>query len=338
MDLHKQYQDQLLLAVHALAKSHACGHSLDNALSQLIAVTSNLPAQKYDKWERFIRWALWQAKSIYKPAVWRFWLKPAESIPWVDLCSENGFKREHALRAMIVGAPNVFFFIVTFRRLNDWVPQVRECAKENFMAMAKNTDPSIVVTALFRLLPCWNSWTRMDEDSKTLILGIASSPDVKGQIVSRIVHSSVGPLSLIFSQLSRNEIFDSRLDEIAKHAIQPMVRARAYQSLLDGKMTWLSARVWEWRDIRYCKGYYKPVLGSRPVRSAENKIAILQIASIDPSPVVRKVAVDYLIREMTNNALDHALVSLVNRFAADKSASIAERGKFACKKLNINQH
>lgn len=306
MDLHKQYQDQLLLAVHALAKSHACGHSLDNALSQLIAVTSNLPAQKYDKWERFIRWALWQAKSIYKPAVWRFWLKPAESIPWVDLCSENGFKREHALRAMIVGAPNVFFFIV--------------------------------VTALFRLLPCWNSWTRMDEDSKTLILGIASSPDVKGQIVSRIVHSSVGPLSLIFSQLSRNEIFDSRLDEIAKHAIQPMVRARAYQSLLDGKMTWLSARVWEWRDIRYCKGYYKPVLGSRPVRSAENKIAILQVASIDPSPVVRKVAVDYLIREMTNNALDHALVSLVNRFAADKSASIAERGKFACKKLNINQH
>ena len=337
MAIPEQYEAQLLSAIEELAKSIALGDAMDKSLSSIFSATSNLPSRNYDYWERFIRWELHRAKNNFKPPIWRFWSKPVDLIPWVDLCSESGFKRERALQDITVGAPNAFFFAIAFRRLNDWVPQVRFAAKENILRIAQSTDSSIVASVLVKLLPNWNSWSRMDEDSKTHLLRIISNPNIKNTIISKVLHDPVGPMGFIFSQLSRSELFDAYLDEIAGHAIQPSVRARAYQALLDGKFTWVSGRKWEWTDVRYCKGSFKTIFGSRPANPGRDKIEMLSAASIDRSAAVRKIVADFLIREIKNEIPSNELGTLINRLATDKSPSVAERGQYAQKKLQTLQ-
>ncbi|MFW2440603.1 MAG: hypothetical protein ACN4GR_14695 [Arenicellales bacterium] len=171
----------------------------------------------------------------------------------------------------------------------------------------------------------------MDESDKQVLLKIISSKDIAEAFKAKIMSSTSGPITSIFAQVGRTSVLDEHLSEIAKKAIQPSVRAKAYRSQFEGKMVWFEGRKWEWTDIQYCEGRLKPIVSERELTVSSPFLETLRVASVDRSPVVNRVAAEILIRDL--EALGGESVPLANHFASDKSSSVAERGKFALKRL-----
>lgn len=302
-------------------------------MSSLVAATSQLPLSKLDYWERLIRWEFAKALDATKPASWKFWVKRKRFLTWIDLSSFDGYKREKTIRTLSGAAPNSFFFALAMRRLNDWVPQVRSAAREQLPIIAKQSDPKHVVDVVCVVLSHWNSWGRLEDVDKQVILDIVCLREISQLLALRITSATAGPMSSILAQLGRIKILDTYLPEIAKNAVQPAVRAKAYRSLLEGKAVWFERREFEWTDIRYCEGRYQPVLSERDLSIKSPLLSTLKQASSDRSPMVRRVAGELLIRELPNIGGD--AVDLARSLAGDASPSVAERGEFALKRLKV---
>lgn len=333
MQNQQELKEQVVATVRAFARSTSSGHKVVADMSALVEATAQLPLANLDYWERLIRQEFFFALHSYSPPKWKVWVKPSTFLTWIDLSSPDGYKREKTLRTLIGPAPNSFFFALAVRRLNDWVAQVREAARECIPLIAKETDPIHVVNALFAILPYWNSWGRMEESDKQILLNIVANDDVSRTLKSKLTTATSGPLTTIFAQIGRTPVLDSQLYEIARCAVQPSVRAKAYRSQLERKMTWVDGQKWEWTDVRYCKGRLKPVLFEREINVTAPFLEILKTASADRSPIVRSVAAEMLIRQF--ETLGSEALQLANLFASDVSPSVAERGKFCLKKLVV---
>lgn len=328
MRLQQQFEERVLAAVGRFSAS--TGSDIAD-MSELLDATSRLSLSNLDNWERVVRHGLYLASVNPKPIKWKFWERPIPFLTWIDLCSGDGFRRERTLRALSGAAPNGFFFAMAVRRLNDWVPQVRVAAREQLPSIAAASKPEHVVDVLCAVFPYWSSWGRMEIDGRKTLLDIASIEGVTQSLKSRLVSGTAGPLASVLSQVGRSLVLDAYLKEIAGNAIQPSVRAKAYKSLLDGKMVWLDGREWEWTDVRYCKGRFVPIHADRPLSVSIPFEETLKAASVDRSSFVRRIAGDVLIRESA--AIGPAAIQLATKFASDPHPSVAERGKFALKKL-----
>ncbi len=300
-------------------------------MSELIQVTSQLPLSSFDYWERVIRSEFSSAMRESIPPKWKVWSKPKELVTWLDLISWNGHKREKALRALSGAAPNTFFFSLAIRRLNDWVPQVRKAAREKLPEIARSTNPEYVVEAFCVALSNWNSWGRIEESDKDILLEIICDKEIAKSLRSKLIMSASGPMPSLFSQLGRTMILDGQIEEIAKSAIQPSVRAKAYRSLFEGRVVWIEGRKWVWTDIRYCEGRLKPIVGERKLEIDTPLIDLLKESSEDRSSIVRRVSAEILIREMDNLGIKAR--AFAERFASDSSHAVSERGDFALRKL-----
>jgi hypothetical protein len=332
VSLQREMETHILSAVGEFIGSLNSGSAVVADMTRLIEITSRLPLSNLENWERLIRYGLYQAAANTKPAKWKFWDKPTPFLTWIDLCSGDGFKRERTLRILSGRAPNSFFFAMAVRRLNDWVPQVRSAAREQLPLIAVASNPEDVVDVLCAVLPHWNSWGRSEDEGRETLLAIASVEAVAQALKLRLMSAAAGPLASVLSQVERISVLDAYLPHIAKCAIQPSVRAKAYKSLLDGKATWVSGRKWEWTDVRYCKGHFIPTLCERPLTTKSPLEETLMAASTDRSAIVRRIAGDVLIREL--GTLGNAGGLLANILASDSHSSVAERGKFALKKLS----
>jgi len=328
----RKLEDQVLSTIRLFASSLNSGQKVVADMSALVEVTSRLSLSNLDRWERLIRWELHQALSSSKPAKWKFWSQPTPFLTWIDLCDGDGFKRERTLRALSGAAPNRFFLAMAVRRLNDWVPQVRAAAYERLLSIANDSDPKDVVDVLCAVFPHWNSWGRMDKNGKEILLKITSIETVSRTLKSCVISETAGPLASVLAQAGQVPVLDVYLPEIASNAIQPSVRAKAYRCLLDGKMVWSSGRKWEWSDIRYCEGHFKPLLCDRPLSIKSPFEETLRAASEDRSPMVRCIAGDVLIRE--SGTIGSLALKLANLLASDPHPSVAERGQFALSKLS----
>ena len=335
MQLQQELEEKVVSAVRDFANSINSGGKVVADMSSLVEAASQLPLSNLDYWERLIRWEFASALHSYAQPKWKIWAKPSTFLTWIDLSSSDGYKREKTLRTLTGAAPNSFFFALAVRRLNDWVPQVREAARETLPLIAQASDPTHVVDALFVTLPDWNSWGRIEQSDKQVLLKIISSKDISESLKSKIISATSGPLTSIFAQVGRTSVLDDHLSEIAKNAIQPSVRAKAYRSQFEGKMVWLEGKKWEWTDIRYCEGRLKPILSERKLTVTSPFLETLRMASIDRSPIVRRVAAEMLIRELEN--LGDESFRLANLLASDASPSVAERGNFALKKIGVKE-
>lgn len=333
MQLQQEQEAEVLSAINSLVKSVNKNPNATADISALVGVTSRISLKNLNQWERFIRRHIAYAMQVSMPPKWQFWHKPTTIIfsTWIDLCSHNGLLREKALRTLSGGAPNRFFLSMAIRRLNDWVPQVKDAACDKLPALARNTDPKIVAEVLCQTLAHWNSWGRMNERERQVLLYIASIPEIAVQLKAIIISSVGGPIALLLSQVGRLDFLDSSLHEIAQSAVQPSVRAKAYRSLLEGKMTWFTGRVWVWTDKRYCEGYYKPVLCSRELVVSVLFSQFIELAVNDKSAIVRRVAGEMLIREPSKVGSKYR--KLIETLASDKSRSVSERGAFALRSL-----
>jgi len=113
-------------------------------------------------------------------------------------------------------------------------------------SIAIASNPEDVVDVLCAVFPHWSSWGRSENEGKQTLLAIASIEAVTHSLKSRLVSATAGPLASVLAQAGQTAVLDAYLPEIASNAIQPSVRAKAYKSLLDGKMVWLAGRKWEW--------------------------------------------------------------------------------------------
>ncbi len=304
-------------------------------LSSVIDATSQVPLSKFDYWEGLIRSTYFSALKPSTPTVWKRWFEPAQLVTWLDVVSWDGFRREKVLRSISGPAPNSFFLALAFRRLNDWVPQVREAAREKLPLIVKASDPVVVVDALCATLSNWNSWGRIQVTEKSVLLDIVSDQSLGHAFKSKIIASTSGPVSALLAQVGRTPALDADLRKIAADAVQPAVRAKAYRSLFESRIVWLEGREWEWTDIRYCQGRYQAIVGERKLPTSAPFLELLQESANDRSSIVRRVAAEFLIREL--DGLGDDALQFARHFAADESYAVSERGKFAMGKLEEAQ-
>jgi len=326
-----EHEQQVISSVRDFARSIRSGGKVVADMSDLVEATNILPLANFEYWERLLRSEFDNALDSRVKANWKFWNKPSQILTWLDLISWDGYKREKTLRTLIGGAPNSFFFALALRRLNDWVPQVREAAREKLPLIVQKSSPLDVADALSVVLPNWNSWGRIQQEDKDVLLAIISRAEIGYELKTKIVKSSSGPMSYLMSQISRTPVLDGCLDEIASNAIQPSVRARAYRCQFERRVTWLEGRKFEWTDIRYCEGRVRPIIGERQITVEKRFKELLGDSSKDTSSVVRRVAAEFLIREL--ESMGDESRRFANEFSVDKSSAVAERGRFALKRL-----
>ncbi len=298
----------------------------------LDSAVENLPLRNLDDIERFIRnqfdFARYEiAKSRYWESLWN----EKSLLCWIDLCNRDGFRREKALHALSGYAPNSFIFAIALRRLNDWVENVREAAREQIPLIARQSNSEDVVSVLWAILPHITSWGRIESNDHLVFQDIFGISAILESLKTKIIESTSGPVTEILTYVGRTDVIDKNLLEIANMAIQPVVRVKAYRCLFENKITWVASREWEWTDFRYCKGRLKSVIQERQLSVRVPTIELLEITSSDRSPKVRKLAGEKLIKEIPNLGKEaHRFAELL---AADKTQSVAERGQFALKKL-----
>ena len=296
-------------------------------ISPFIAATSTLPLKNLDDWDRLIRDTLSSSVSLAPPQRIGLSCHWMGSLSWLDMCHPDGFRRERALRTLCVKAPNSFLFALAARRLNDWVPQVRDAACEALPLIAELSDADIIVDVLFITLPYWNSWGRMGDAEKKSLLAILAMDKVVQALKKRLISSTSGPVATIFMQAGRTGGLDTALREIAELSVQPTLRAKAWRCLLDGKFVWAEGKRWQWIDKAYGLRRRVPVLNERRIATTSTFLECLKRATLDRSAMVRRVAGEMLIKELDN--LGEDAVYLANLLAADLSPSVAERGRFA---------
>lgn len=327
----KSIEEKVISAVKDFANSINSGGKVVADMSALIDATDQLPLSSFDYWERFIRSEFSAALRESTPPKWKVWSKPKELMTWLDLISWDGYRREKSLRALSVAAPNTFFFSLAVRRLNDWVPQVREAAREKLLEIAKSTDPKYVVEALCVALSNWNSWGRIEKKDKEVLFQIICEEKIAESLRYKLIYSASGPMPSLFSQLGRTPVLDGNIEEIASLAVQPSVRAKAYRSLFEGRIVWMEGRRWEWTDKRYCEGRLKPIVAERKLDTNIDLLDLLKKSSYDHSSIVRRVSAEILIRELDD--LGPLARDFAEKFASDKSHPVSERGNFALKRL-----
>ncbi|WP_369310541.1 hypothetical protein [Providencia rettgeri] len=139
-------------------------HRIRPDISPFISATSTLSLKNLDKWERLIRWEIYSSNVQMSKANNQL----IGSFRWLDLCNADGYKRERALKVLTGGAPNSFLLALVFRKLNDWVPEVRIAARNALPLIAEQSDPEVIVDVLFIMLPYWNSWGRIGDEEKQI--------------------------------------------------------------------------------------------------------------------------------------------------------------------------
>ncbi|RPD94239.1 hypothetical protein BBB56_21395 [Candidatus Pantoea deserta] len=327
MLLQERLQQEVITSVKKSLSFDILYQRIRPDISPFIDATSTLPLKNLDDWERLIRGAIGCFFSTSTQANARFESHQVGSLRWLDLCHADGFRRERALRVIPEGAPNAFLLALAVRRLNDWVPQVREAARDALPLIAASSDPETLVDVLFITLPYWNTWGRMGESEKDVLMKIISMHSVTEPLKKRLMLSTSGPAATLFIQTARTAALDNFLAEIAVSSVQPSLRAKAYRCLFEGKVVWAEGLTWQWVDKAYGIKRRIPVLKERAISTARPFLETLRKATRDPSPMVRRIAGEMLIKELDRIG-DEAL-QLAKILASDPSSSVAERGRYA---------
>lgn len=213
------------------------------------------------------------------------------------------------------------------RKLNDWVPQVRAAARASLPSVTQNSPPDCVADSLFATLSHWSPWGRIGDMDRLTILNCLADSQVAHALKQRLILTTAGPATRVFSQTGRCDWLDPFLTEIATLSRQPALRAKAARCLLEHQSVWTEGMAWQWTDKVYGMGKLVPVLNTRPVAVREPFVCGLKRAIRDPSPMVRRVAGEMLIKNLAN--LDEDAVGLAELLACDPSKSVAERGRYA---------
>ncbi|WP_115718924.1 hypothetical protein [Gallaecimonas mangrovi] len=323
MENSQARKEEIVAAVKRLSSAVISHDQAQANMAEIIELTSPLPLNQFDYWERLIR------DNFHPEASHGY--RHTRPLTWLDVISANGFWRQQALEQLTGAAPNAFFFCLALRRLNDWVPNVRAAARDALPVLAESMPEQEVVKALMAVFSSWTSWGRIKAQDKQVLLEMTAKPNIISCLVEQLMASAAGPMPLLLMQLGRLSAIDGYLAKIAERAVQPAVRAKAYRSLFAQEVTWLDGRQWVWTDKAYCLGRLEAVVASRAISVSLPFTLLLAKAADDPSSKVRRVGAEFLIRQLSD--IKSQAVQYAKRFAEDKAEAVAERGRFALKEL-----
>jgi hypothetical protein len=243
---------------------------------------------------------------------------------WVFLFHPDGYVREAALHAIRTLPPSPFFSAALALRLNDWVPQVRLAAKGCLQRVASQIGASVAADLAFYLLPRRFTWTRW-HDEVGILDQIFARDDILAALATELLARANGGVGICLRQALRFPNFDRHLLGLAAGAVQPSVRAIAYQSLISAKVSWPVGFEWIWVDKVYNRRRCVLTLQSRDVKRTIPLDEVLAAGVRDKSTFVRKIVADAMIAvrsEIVNEA------PLIARLAADRNPAVRSRADF----------
>ena len=250
-------------------------------------------------------------------------LKQSPSYAWLFLFHHSGYVREAALDAIVVPPMSPFFFAALAWRLNDWVGPVRRaavrCAERVFPLM----NPGVAASAAPYLLDRRFVWGRWGDEPKVLD-SVFVRNDVIAALATMMQQQTTGPFASCLRRASRFPEIDEHLPRLAT-AVQPSVRAVAYQCLISGKATWPVGFEWIWIDKVYGLRRRVRKLTSREIQTTRLSTHWIRDGIHDKSPLVRRVAADAMVGARGQFPDAGNLIALL---AKDRSSAIRSRAEY----------
>jgi hypothetical protein len=243
---------------------------------------------------------------------------------WLFLFHPSGYVREAALDAVNDPPTSPFFFSALAWRLNDWVQPVRQAAERCAKRVLHRTAPDVAAKAALYLLDRRLVWSRWSDEPEALD-SVFGREDVIEALARQLQEQSTGPLATCLRNALRYPHVDEHLPRLAAAAVQPSVRALAYQCVISGKASWSVGLEWAWIDKVYGLRRRVPTLATRDVRRIRPAADFIREAVRDKSPFVRRVAADALIAARLQLPDEEALIA---HLAKDPSPGIRSRADF----------
>jgi hypothetical protein len=209
-------------------------------------------------------------------------------------------------------------------RLNDWVQPVRQAARRCAERVLHRADAAVAANAALYLLDRRLVWGRWGNEQKVLD-STFERIDVVAALTVLLQEHSNGPLANCLRNALRYPNVDEYLPRLAAAAVQPSVRAVAYQCLISGKAIWSVGFEWGWNDKIYGLRRRVPVLETRDIRRVRAAADLIREAARDKSAIVRRVAADALIAARSQLPEEEALIALL---AKDRSPAVRSRADF----------
>ena len=259
-----------------------------------------------------------------RPISARVLLNENPDYAWFFLFHPSGFIREAALDSINDPPTSAFFFATLAWRLNDWVGPVRQAAQRCAERVLHRTSADIAAKAALYLLDrrlVWSRWT----DEANVLDPVFERRDVIAGLAAHLQEQPTGAVATCLRSASRYPGIDEHLPRIAAAAVQPSVRAVAYQWLIAGKATWLVGFEWAWVDKVYGLRRRLPVLASRNIRATRSAAEWIRQGIHDKSPLVRTVAADALVGARAQVADADALIAVL---ANDRSSAVRSRADY----------
>jgi hypothetical protein len=246
---------------------------------------------------------------------------------WLFLFHSNGHVRQVALERIQEPPDSPFFLATLALRLNDWVQPVRRAAMDCAERVLTRIAPSVVVQAAPYLLGLrfwWGRWS----DEYNVLERMFECPVVVTELADLLRKGSTGPLGTSLRYALRFPGMDQYLPRLAAEAIQPAVRAVAYQALITGQATWREGFQWMWVDKVYGIRKRVPKLGSRRIFASKPLEELICEGIHDPYAVVRRIAADGLVSARGQIPSTEILITLLSK---DQSPSVRLRAEYMMK-------
>lgn len=322
-------------AIFRVATSISKGEVDDDALASFVEQSNSIALTNIGQCESEIRSVIYEAQ--YQHDRRQLWKRPKDHrfvVPWFDLFSGDGFRRERALRTIRSGAPSAFLLAVLLRRLNDWVPQVREAARISAKEVLEKSDAELVVSVAWVMLPVRNTWGRLGELDIQVLDTITDRDAVASRLADKIERTDSGPAAKILRQASRRASLDRYLPELAQQAVQPAVRALAFRMLFRRQAVWQVGWQWRWTDKSLGERAREPKLSMRSFEHGLPASQLIEAAANDPAASVRRVAGDELVSKKDD--LTASELEIARQLEADPYPSVAERGRFVLQRGGLS--
>ncbi|MEQ1754844.1 MAG: hypothetical protein ABL973_12010 [Micropepsaceae bacterium] len=259
-------------------------------------------------------------------------LDQRSDLKFLFLFHRDGMVREQALRRISEPLPSAFLFAAVARRLNDWVPSVRQAAAECGTRCFARTQADCIAQAALPLLARENSWGRWSGERDILAQAFAR-PDVGDALAMQLQVRTTGPLAKIMNYALRYDNLDRHLDMLARKAMQPAIRATAAQALIDGHAQWQTGWTWAWIDKPMGLRRREPVFATRPLTGSSPRMQWVETCVADRSAMVRRMALDALIRHKVDQPEARRIAE---PFLKDASAPVRERAEFIVNKTAVS--
>ena len=251
-------------------------------------------------------------------------LKINPDYAWLFLFHPNGHIREAALRHINTPPRSSFFLSALAWRLNDWVEQVRQAAKHCIERIGAGVSPEIAAETGLYLLSRRLVWERWRNEAAALDR-ILAREDVIVAIADRLRTQTNGPMAACLRNALQHPGIDRHLPVLAARAVQPSVRAVAYQCLISSKARWQIGYEWIWIDRVYGLRKRIPAFETRELLRDCAADKYIADGLLDKSAFVRKIVADAMIVVRSKIADEKALVALI---ADDPSPSVRSRADF----------